>query len=111
MKVAASPLRMTKRGDARRLYELMRSSHRKPSPQGEGAPKGRIGHQRYERAVKDKRNVSLSFEVFVKAPERRCALILIKSDTRKWYASHQSLISFHNISLLYLTKEFLWDKI
>ena len=44
-----SPLRMTKRGDARRLYELMRSSYRKPSPRGEGAPKGRIGHWRYER--------------------------------------------------------------
>ncbi len=44
-----SPLRMTKRGDARRSVDRRFSSYRPPSPQGEGAPKGRIGHWRYER--------------------------------------------------------------
>ena len=37
-------------GDARRAYEMMPFSYRQPSPQGEGAPKGRIGHKRYEKA-------------------------------------------------------------
>ena len=36
-------------GDARRSYELLLCSYRQPSPRGEGAPKGRIGHQRYAR--------------------------------------------------------------
>ena len=44
-----SPLRMTKRGDARRSVDRRFSSYRQPSPRGEGAPKGRIGHRRYER--------------------------------------------------------------
>ena len=44
-----SPLRMTKRGDARRSVDRRFSSYRQPSPRGEGAPKGRIGHWRYER--------------------------------------------------------------
>ena len=39
-----SPLRMTKRGDARRSVDRRFSSYRPPSPRGEGAPKGRIGH-------------------------------------------------------------------
>ena len=46
MKVAA--LSQIYMGDARRLYELMLSSYRQPSPRGEGAPKGRIGYLRYE---------------------------------------------------------------
>ncbi len=44
-----SPLRMTKRGDARRSVDRRFSSYRQPSPRGEGAPKGWIGHWRYER--------------------------------------------------------------
>ena len=44
-----SPLRMTKRGDARRSVDRRFSSYRQPSPRGEGAPKGRIGHSRHER--------------------------------------------------------------
>ena len=44
-----SPLRMTKRGDARRSVDRRFSSYRQPSPRGEGAPMGRIGHRRYER--------------------------------------------------------------
>ena len=45
-----SPLRMTKRGDARRSVDRRFSSYRQPSPRGEGAPQGRIGHwRRYER--------------------------------------------------------------
>ena len=44
-----SPLRMTKRGDARRSVDRRFSSYRQPSPRGEGAPKGRIGHRRHER--------------------------------------------------------------
>ena len=44
-----SPLRMTKRGDTRRSVDRRFSSYRQPSPRGEGAPKGRIGHWRYER--------------------------------------------------------------
>ena len=44
-----SPLRMTKRGDARRSVDRRLSSYRQPSPRGEGAPKGRIGYWRYER--------------------------------------------------------------
>ena len=49
MKVAASPRiyiymwRCPKVCDGRFL------SYRQPSPRGEGAPKGRIGHRRYER--------------------------------------------------------------
>ena len=46
------PLRMTKRGDARRLYEMMLFPYRQPSPRGEGAPQGRIGHRRYERQMR-----------------------------------------------------------
>ena len=44
-----SPLRMTKRGNARRSVDRRFSSYRQPSPRGEGAPKGRIGHWRHER--------------------------------------------------------------
>ena len=44
-----SPLRMTKRGDARRSVDRRFSSYRQPSPRGEGAPKGRVGRRRYER--------------------------------------------------------------
>ena len=47
-----SPLRMTKRGDARRSVDRRFSSYRQPSPRGEGAPKGRIGHRRYEREMR-----------------------------------------------------------
>ena len=36
-------------GDARRSVDRRFSSYRQPSPRGEGAPKGRIGHSRYER--------------------------------------------------------------
>ena len=36
-------------GDARRSVDRRFSSYRQPSPRGEGAPKGRIGHWRYER--------------------------------------------------------------
>ena len=36
-------------GDARRSVDRRFSSYRPPSPRGEGAPKGRIGHWRYER--------------------------------------------------------------
>ena len=36
-------------GDARRSVDRRFSSYRQPSPRGEGAPKGRIGHRRYER--------------------------------------------------------------
>ncbi len=36
----------------RKPYELMLSSYRQPSPLGEGAPKGRIGHRRYERQMR-----------------------------------------------------------
>ena len=35
--------------NARRSYELLLCSYRQPSPRGEGAPKGRIGHRRYTR--------------------------------------------------------------
>ena len=55
MKVAASPLRMTKRGDVRRSLDSRFPSYRPPSPRGEGAPKGRIGHWRYERQMKKQR--------------------------------------------------------
>ena len=41
--------------------------YRQPSPRGEGAPKGRIGHRRYERRV----GRSVSSRRFMKAPERR----------------------------------------
>ena len=47
-----SSLRMTKRGDARRSVDRRFSSYRQPSPRGEGAPKGRIGHRRYERQMR-----------------------------------------------------------
>ena len=47
-----SPLRMTKRGDARRSVDRRFSSYRQPSPRGEGAPKGRIEHRRYERQMR-----------------------------------------------------------
>ena len=47
-----SPLRMTKWGDARRSVDRRFSSYRQPSPRGEGAPKGRIGHWRYEREMR-----------------------------------------------------------
>ena len=51
MKVAASPRiymwRCPKVCDGRFL------SYRQPSPRGEGAPKGRIGHRRYERGWKN----------------------------------------------------------
>ena len=36
-------------GDARKSYEMTLFSYRQPSPRGEGAPKGRIGHKRYEK--------------------------------------------------------------
>ena len=36
-------------GDARRSFEMLLCSYRQPSPRGEGAPKGRIGHRRYAR--------------------------------------------------------------
>ena len=45
--VAASP--QYKSGDARRSLDRRFYSYRQPSPRGEGAPKGRIGHWRYER--------------------------------------------------------------
>ena len=38
-----SPLRMTKRGDARKSLDSRLHSYHQPSPQEEGAPKGRIG--------------------------------------------------------------------
>ena len=44
--VAASP--QYKSGNARRSLDRRFSSYRQPSPRGEGAPKGRIGHWRYE---------------------------------------------------------------
>ncbi len=47
-----SPLRMTKRGDVRRPYEMTLFPYRQPSPLGEGAPQGRIGHRRYERQMR-----------------------------------------------------------
>ena len=47
-----SPLGMTKRGDARRSVDRRFSSYRQPSPRGEGAPKGRIGHRRYEKQMR-----------------------------------------------------------
>ena len=47
-----SPLRMTKWGDARKSVDRRFSSYRQPSPRGEGAPKGRIGHWRYEREMR-----------------------------------------------------------
>ena len=40
-------------GDARRSVDRRFSSYRQPSPRGEGAPKGRIGHSRYERQKKE----------------------------------------------------------
>ena len=40
------------------------SSYRQPSPRGEGAPKGRIGHRRHER----ERGKSVSSRRFMKAP-------------------------------------------
>ena len=40
---------MTKRGDPRRSLKRRFPSYRQPSPRGEGAPKGRIGHRRHER--------------------------------------------------------------
>ena len=39
-------------GDARRSVDRRFSSYRQPSPRGEGAPKGRIGHWRYEREMR-----------------------------------------------------------
>ena len=54
------------------------SSYRQPSPRGEGAPKGRIGHRRHER----ERGKSVSSVLFTKAPERRFASIYIKSEAR-----------------------------
>ena len=39
-------------GDARRSVDRRFSSYRQPSPRGEGAPKGRIGHWRYERQMR-----------------------------------------------------------
>ena len=36
-------------GDARKSYEMTPFSYRQPSPRGEGAPQGRIGHKRYEK--------------------------------------------------------------
>ena len=59
-----SPLRMTKRGDARRSVDRRFSSYRQPSPRGEGAPKGRIGHRRHEREW----GKSVSSRRFMKAP-------------------------------------------
>ena len=47
-----SSLRMTKRGDARRSVDRRFSSYRQPSPRGEGAPQGRIGHRRHERQMR-----------------------------------------------------------
>ena len=47
-----SPLRMTKRGDARRSVARRFSSYRQPSPRGEGAPQGRIGQTWYERQMR-----------------------------------------------------------
>ena len=34
-------------------------SYRQPSPRGEGAPKGRIGHRRYERERGKRRSASI----------------------------------------------------
>ncbi len=48
----ARPLRMTKQGDARRSLDRRFPSYRQPSPRGEDAPKGRIGHRRYERQMR-----------------------------------------------------------
>ena len=53
-------------------------SYRPPSPRGEGAPKGRIGHRRHEREW----GKSVSSALFTKAPERRSASIYIKSEAR-----------------------------
>ena len=43
---------MTKRGDVRRSLERRFTPYRQPSPRGEGAPQGRIGHRRYERQIR-----------------------------------------------------------
>ena len=43
---------MTKRGDVRRSLERRFTPYRQPSPLGEGAPQGRIGHRRYERQIR-----------------------------------------------------------
>ena len=50
MVVAASP--QIYMGDARRSLDSRFPSYRQPSPRGEGAPKGRIGHRRYERQMR-----------------------------------------------------------
>ena len=47
-KLVAASLQ-NRKGDARRSVDRRFSSYRQPSPRGEGAPKGRIGHWRHER--------------------------------------------------------------
>ena len=42
----------TKSGDARKSLDSRLPSYRQPSPRGEGAPKGRIGHRRYEKQMR-----------------------------------------------------------
>ena len=74
--------------------------YRQPSPRGEGAPKGRIGHRRYEREwegasqVDDLRKHPSAADA-APLPQwgrlRRCAAsrcFFIKGDVRKWYSSH-----------------------
>ena len=88
-------------------------SYRQPSPRGEGAPKGRIGHRRYER----ERGECVSSTSFMRAPypplcgppspcreglggatlrvdfcKRRCPKVAFKSPV----TSHQSLFSHLN---------------
>ena len=50
MKVAASPQFLN--GRCPKVCDGGFSSHRQPSPRGEGAPQGRIGHKRYERQMR-----------------------------------------------------------
>ena len=73
-----SPLRMTKRGNARRSVDRRFSSYRQPSPRGEGAPKGRIGHRRDEREWERASQVRCLRE----HPIHRSASIYIKSEAR-----------------------------
>ena len=43
-------------------------SYRQPSPRGEGAPKGRIGHWRHERQMTQMEKRFCTSELFTKAP-------------------------------------------
>ena len=62
MKVAASP--RIYMGRCPKVCDGRFPSYRQPSPRGEGAPKGRIGHRRYER----ERGECVSSTSFMRAP-------------------------------------------